>query len=223
MAFIDGANCSVDIVEGKATESVADQAELKELFKNTYGDIKRPRENSSVKEYGNVDSEKKNQARDEYFNSHPNEKSKKDKKNSKPKKKYLLVDGYNVIFAWKELKELARDNIDSARDALLDILCNYQGYTGVELIAVFDAYKVKEGKGYAGRYNNIYVVYTKEAQTADAYIERTTHDIIKSESALVSVVSSDNLVQTIVTGSGALRISAREFKTMVMEVKKENG
>ena len=90
------------------------------------------------------------------------------------------MDGYNIIFAWPELRELAKINLDSARDKLMDILCNYQGYQGCRLILVYDAYKVKDNPGSTMKYHNIEVVYTKEAETADQYIERTTHQLGRS-------------------------------------------
>ena len=93
-------------------------------------------------------------------------------KDTEPKKEYLLVDGYNVIFAWEELNELSKASIDAARNKLMDILSNYQGFTGCTLILVFDAYKVKGSQGEVQKYHNIYVVYTKEAETADQYIEK---------------------------------------------------
>ena len=197
--------------------------ELDNIFRQTYGEKKdKPNPNPKRTILGE-DEEKRRLAREKYYEEHPNEVRKKEAKQVKIKKKYLLVDGYNVIFAWKELKELAADNLDAARGRLIDILCNYQGYSGVELIAVFDAYKVKGGTGSNEKYNNIYVVYTKEAQTADAYIERTTHEIFKREEASISVVSSDGLVQMIVAGDGAIRISAREFEKMVSEAGAEEG
>lgn len=131
-----------------------------------------------------------------------------------PKKQYLLVDGYNIIFAWDELRSLAADNIDAARARLQDILANYQGYRGMTLILVFDAYKVRGGMGSVEKYHNIYVVYTKEAQTADAYIEKTVHEIGHKER--VTVATSDGLEQTIVFGEGAVRMSARELYAAVM-------
>ena len=132
------------------------------------------------------------------------------------KKQYLLVDGYNIIFAWEELNELAALNIDAARAALIDILANYQGFKGMTLILVFDAYKVKGNHGSIEKYHNIYVVYTKEAQTADAYIEKTVHEIGKKER--VTVATSDGLEQTIVFGEGAVRMSARELYEDVKSV-----
>ncbi len=129
------------------------------------------------------------------------------------KKQYLLVDGYNVIFAWPKLNEMAKDNLDGARLKLMDILANYQGYRGMTLILVFDAYKVKGNHGSVEKYHNIYVVYTREAQTADAYIEKTVHEIGKTER--VTVATSDGLEQTIVFGEGAVRMSARELSEEV--------
>ena len=125
------------------------------------------------------------------------------------RKQYLLVDGYNVIFAWQGLSEIAKTNLDGARLKLMDILANYQGYRGMTLILVFDAYKVKGNHGSVEKYHNIYVVYTREAQTADAYIEKTVHEIGKKER--VTVATSDGLEQTIVFGEGAVRMSAREL------------
>ena len=124
-------------------------------------------------------------------------------------KDYLLVDGYNIIFAWDDLKALAKDNLDAARLKLMDMLCNYQGFTHCELICVFDAYKVKGGTGEVGMYHNIHVVYTKEAQTADAYIEKTSKELAKKHR--VRVATSDALEQIIVMGHGAVRVSAREL------------
>ena len=95
----------------------------------------------------------------------------------KDEKQYLLVDGYNIIFAWDFLKELSEVNLEAARGKLMDILCNYQGFTGYTLIVVFDAYKVKGNPGEIFKYHNIHVVYTKEAETADQYIEKTTHEL----------------------------------------------
>lgn len=129
------------------------------------------------------------------------------------KDKYFLVDGYNIIFAWDELNELAKVNIDSARDALIDICCNYQGSKGYTLILVYDAYKVKGNQGSVQKMNNIYVVYTKEAETADQYIEKTVHQM--SKKCDIIVATSDRLEQMIIYGEGATRMSAREFKLEV--------
>ena len=129
---------------------------------------------------------------------------------------YLLVDGYNIIFAWDELKEIARENLDAARKALCDLLCNYQGYRKCIVIAVFDAYKVKGGLGSVEKYHNIHVVYTKEAETADAYIERATYEIGRKHR--VKVATSDGPEQIIILGHGALRLSAANFREEVEQV-----
>lgn len=140
-------------------------------------------------------------------------------KDTEPKKEYLLVDGYNVIFAWEELNELAKASIDAARNKLMDILSNYQGFTGCTLILVFDAYKVKGSQGEVQKYHNMYVVYTKEAETADQYIEKTTHEIGRKYK--VTVATSDALEQVIVMGQGAYRISARDFYEEVERTEKQ--
>ncbi len=138
---------------------------------------------------------------------------------SASQEEYLLVDGYNIIFAWDSLKELARTNLDSARGKLMDILSNFQGYRKMHLILVFDAYKVKGNPGSAVRYHNIDVVYTKEAETADQYIEKVTHEIGRRHH--VRVATSDGLEQLIIMGAGAVRVSARELQEEVMAVSEE--
>lgn len=130
----------------------------------------------------------------------------------------LLVDGYNVIFSWDELKTLANHNLDAARQRLMDILSNYQGYRQCELIIVFDAYKVKGNIGSVEKYGNISIVYTKEAQTADMYIERVTASLAKTYNVIVA--TSDALEQLIVIGKGARRMSSRELKLDVEHVTK---
>ena len=132
---------------------------------------------------------------------------------------YLLVDGYNVIFAWDELRRLAEGSLDAARRRLMDILCNYAGYRRCVPILVFDAYKVRGGTREVERYHNLYVVYTREAETADMYIERATHELAKERRT--RVVSSDGAEQVIVLGHGALRVSARAFAEEVAAVEKE--
>lgn len=126
------------------------------------------------------------------------------------KKEYLLVDGYNIIFAWDELKELSKASIDGARGRLLDILCNYQGMRQCEVIAVFDAYRVKGHDTEILNYHNIHVVYTKEAETADQYIERFSHE--NGRKYDVTVATSDGLEQIIIRGQGCRLLSARELK-----------
>lgn len=132
---------------------------------------------------------------------------------------YLLVDGYNVIFSWDELHKLADTNLDAARRRLMDILCNYAGYKRCVPILVFDAYKVRGGTREVEKHHNLYVVYTKEAETADMYIERTTHELARDHRT--RVVSSDGAEQIIVLGNGALRVSARAFAEEVAAVEKE--
>ncbi len=129
---------------------------------------------------------------------------------------YLLVDGYNVIFAWEELERVARQNLDAARQLLMDLLSNYQGVRGCTVILVFDAYKVKGNPGEVSRYHNIHVVYTKEAETADTYIERTTYELGRHHR--VRVVTSDSAEQLIILGHGALRVSAHIFHQEMEEV-----
>ena len=131
---------------------------------------------------------------------------------------YLLVDGYNVIFAWEELKALSKDNIEGARNKLIEILSNYQGYKKCEVILVFDAYKVK-GNREVEKVNNINIVYTKEAETADMYIEKATHKLAKNHK--VRVVTSDALEQLIILGNGALRVSSRMFYDEVLNAQEE--
>ena len=132
---------------------------------------------------------------------------------------YLLVDGYNVIFAWDSLRRLTENDLDIARRRLQDTLCNYAGYRRCTVILVFDAYKVKGGVGSVERYHNIHVVYTREAETADMYIEKTTHELGRKHR--VRVVSSDGAEQIIILGSGGLRVSARAFEKEVAAVEAE--
>ena len=120
------------------------------------------------------------------------------------------MDGYNIIHAWEELKALSQTSLDAARKALMDILSNYQGFKKCRVILVFDAYKVKGNPGSVEKYHNIHVVYTKEAETADAYIERVTYEIGKHHR--VRVATSDGAEQLIILGHGALRVSARTFR-----------
>ncbi len=148
---------------------------------------------------------------------------------------YLLVDGYNIIFAWDKLKKLADENLDHAREKLINILSNYQGVKKCNLIIVFDAYKVKGSAGSVTQQGNVYVVYTKEAETADAYIERTTALLSKNESVLpfankteenprrknnIRVATSDGLEQVIIMSQGAVRVSASELYEEVKLAKK---
>ncbi|CUP29637.1 Tetracycline resistance protein tetM from transposon Tn916 [[Eubacterium] contortum] len=144
-------------------------------------------------------------------------------KNKKSRETFLLVDGYNIIFAWEDLSALAEVNIESARDKLMDILCNYQGYKQCTLILVFDAYKVEGNPGEVLKHHNIYVVYTKEAETADQYIEKTVRRIGRGYD--VTVATSDALEQVIILGQGAQRMSAdglkEEIELMQNEIRSE--
>lgn len=186
----------------------ADEAELEAIFARTYGTIKREKRHfkrtiSAASATADVYRGKSSppRARDQY----------------------LLVDGYNIIFAWDELKELAKINLDSARTRLMDILCNYQGYKKMELILVFDAYKVSGGQGSVLKYHNIHVIYTKEAETADQYIEKVVYNI--GQKYDVTVATSDNLEQMIIYGSGARRLSAQrlweEIQAFQTEIRQE--
>ena len=190
------------IYRGTSWGSTAEEKELEAIFSRTYGEIKRERSVSTgpvVREY-----------------SVP-EKYKAGKK--EPETEYLLVDGYNIIFGWDELRELAEANIDGARTKLMDILSNYQGIRKCVLILVFDAYKVKGGTEKVLTYHNIHVVYTREAETADQYIEKATHRIAKHHQ--VTVATSDGVEQVIILGQGAARMSARELKEEIDRASQE--
>jgi predicted RNA-binding protein with PIN domain len=132
---------------------------------------------------------------------------------------YLLVDGYNIIFAWDELKLLAEESLQAARQSLADILSNYRGYRDCEVILVFDAYKVKGNPGSVEHYKNIHIVYTKEAETADAYIEKASYQMRKQYR--VRVATSDGMEQLIILGHGAQRVPAKIFYTEVMRTRTE--
>ena len=133
-----------------------------------------------------------------------------------PAEEILLIDGYNVLNAWAEWKPYLQDNLEGARSALTDLMCNYAGATGKKVILVFDAYRVAGNPGRAERYHNIFVVYTREAQTADAFIEQTT---FIARGAPVRVVTSDRPEQLIASGHAAMRTSAREFHEEVNRVR----
>lgn len=180
--------------------------ELMQIFEQTYGPIK-----SRVKDPGS-----------RHFTFTESTDNKKYRSKNAPRydgMEYLLVDGYNVIFSWDELKALAKDNIDGARNALINILCNYQGYKKCEVILVFDAYKVKGAVREVEKENNITIVYTKEAETADMYIEKASYKLAKNNR--VRVVTSDALEQLIILGNGALRVSSREFEYEVEQAQEE--
>ncbi len=133
---------------------------------------------------------------------------------------YLLVDGYNIIFSWPDLNEFAENgNLDAARMKLMEMLSNYQGYYKNTVILVFDGYKVKNNPGTVEKYHNIYVVYTKEAETADQYIEKVNGSLARANQ--VRVATSDRLEQVIILGQGATRVSARELQKEMEEMKRE--
>lgn len=176
----------------------AGDKELEEIFERTFGKIKRKKiATPTVRRY---DSKPK-----VYKGNNKNNLA-----------ECVLVDGYNIIFAWDELKELAKDNIDGARDKLLDIMSNYQGYKGCTVIVVFDAYNVKRHTETVYKHDNVYVVYTRAAETADMYIAKTTHKM--SSKYKVTVATSDALEQLIIMGHGALRMSAMNFLEEVKRV-----
>lgn len=175
-------NASVDFIG---------QDEIEEIFERTFGTKERKKQGWAR----TIRKEGKAAAEVEY------------RGDSAKKEEYLLVDGYNIIFAWEELSELAEADLNSARVRLMDILCNYQAYRKMHLILVFDAYRVKGNPGSVEHYHNIDVVYTREAETADQYIEKVTHEMSK-KNHLVRVATSDGLEQIIIMGAGAVRVPA---------------
>lgn len=186
-------------VSSSFSRSVEEDKELEEIFLRTYGKIERKRPIAERR----VES--------------PEERQKRMRKDQM--EEYLLVDGYNVIFAWEDLKELAKVNIEGARNKLMDVLCNYQGFKKCNLILVFDAYKVQGQELGVQKYHNIYVVYTKEAETADQYIEKVVHEIGRKYH--VTVATSDNVEQVVTLGQGGKLLSARELRTEVEEVQRQ--
>ncbi len=186
-------------------ERFFDLEELEAIFQRTYGPIKR--EKSRFK--------KTRKAPEHQLPGAGTYKGKTKEK----KEQYLLVDGYNIIFAWEELKQLADTNIEGARGKLMDILSNYQGFKKIHLILVFDAYKVKGNPGTIQTYHNISVVYTKEAETADAYIEKTVHNMGRNYD--VTVATSDALEQLIIMGQGATRMSAKGLLQEIIETNRD--
>ena len=186
--------------KGKQTDWAAEDKELEEIFIRTYGKVERKNQEGW---------KRKIQA----------EKAPDRKKKDPAGTEYLLVDGYNVIFAWEDLKELAKVNIGGARHKLMDVLCNYQGYRGCQVILVYDAYQVEGEHLEIMKYHNIHVVYTKEAETADQYIEKVVHEIGRKYH--VTVVTSDGVEQVVTLGQGGTLISAREFREDVKIMEQE--
>ena len=183
----------------KKNSKMSEEKELQAIFERTFGPVKTRVETPAKK----------------VIKAEP---GKMKIKEYKPvyEEEYLLVDGYNIIFAWDELKALAAENLEGARAKLMEIMCNYQGFCGCHLILVFDAYKVKGNPGSVEQFHNISVVYTKEAETADMYIEKTTKEIARKKR--VRVATSDGMEQIIILGHGATRISARAFQEEVKRV-----
>ncbi len=190
--------------EHSAAGGIQEEKELQEIFERTFGKSKRSVEQTQVRR--TVFHVKEETHAGPY---RPKER----------RKEYLLVDGYNVIFAWKELKELAKVNIDSARGKLMDVMCNYQGFRRCQVILVFDAYRVEGHTEEVIKYHNIHVVYTKEAETADQYIERAAHEMGKRYQ--VTVATSDGLEQIIIRGQGCAMMSARELKEEIERINQE--
>ena len=180
--------------------TLEEDAELLKIFERTYGPIKR----DPLAAFRPVQKRERPDFSAEQWEIAP---------------EYLLVDGYNIIFAWDELNALSKESLDAARHKLMDILCNYQGFQKCVLILVFDAYRVPGSPGSIEQYHNIHVVYTKEAETADMFIERVTHEIGRNRR--VRVATSDGMEQIIILGHGALRVSARMFHEEVQNVEKQ--
>ena len=180
--------------------TLEEDAELLKIFERTYGPIKR----DPLAAFHPVQKREHPDFAAEQWEIAP---------------EYLLVDGYNIIFAWDELNALSKESLDAARHKLMDILCNYQGFQKCVLILVFDAYRVPGSPGSIEQYHNIHVVYTKEAETADMFIERVTHEIGRNRR--VRVATSDGMEQIIILGHGALRVSARMFHEEVQNVEKQ--
>ncbi len=176
-------------------ETYASEEELKAIFERTYGPVK--------KERGSFEKRVRRSSPESVSAYRP-------AKKEMPQEQYLLVDGYNIIFSWEDLNELSRVNMEGARSKLADLLCNYQGYRKCHVILVFDAYKVEGNHGEVVKYHNIHIVYTKEAETADQYIEKTVHAIGRKYG--VTVATSDGLEQVIILGQGARRLSARGLR-----------
>ncbi len=186
-------------------ERYISQEEIEEIFERTYGNRAKDKNPWNRPIY----QKSSTPAKEVVY--HP--------KKQEQLKEYLLVDGYNIIFAWEDLKELAATNVEAARGKLMDMLSNYQGYVKNTLIVVFDAYKVKGNPGSVAKYHNIYVVYTKEAETADQYIEKTVHEIGRKYH--VTVATSDALEQMIIWGQGATRLSALGLRQEIDACNKE--
>ena len=202
----------VEPKEGKTKKEswyVEEDKEFEAIMLREFGEKKLERHKPAYKVTYEKQEEKKRKKREYEKEQLRIESGYVKRPQNKNQEKYLLVDGYNIIFAWEELNILAKDNLEAARGKLQDILCNYQGYTGVHLILVFDAYRVKGNPGTVTKYHNIHVIYTKEAETADMFIEKTTKEIAQKHQVVVA--TSDALEQMIIMGHGAIRLSANGF------------
>lgn len=188
----------------------ADEKELEAIFTRTYGEKRRRLPGESGPRLVTFDPKKQGEASygPDRIRSHGNPGYMK--KQQEPEEEYLLVDGYNILYAWEDMRELMQATLDGARHRLMDILCNYQGYRKCRLIVVFDAYKVPGGVGSAQDYHNIHVVYTKEAETADQYIEIFAHEM--GRRYRVTVATSDGLEQLIIRGQGCILMSAADLR-----------
>lgn len=189
--------------------SYSDDKELQDIFRRTYGDVKKKTSGQSVV-YGTENAADRTGKMQRNFLSDSRKAAVKlQELDGNIQKSYLLVDGYNVIHANPDLEELLEENLEASRNVLMDVLSNYQGFRQYEVILVFDAYKVKGNPGEIVRYHNISVVYTKEAETADRYIERTAHEI--GHKYRVTVVTSDGVEQVIIRGAGCNLMSSMDF------------
>lgn len=188
----------------------ADEKELEAIFTRTYGEKRRRLPGESGPRLVTFDPKKQGEASygPDRIRSHGNPGYMK--KQQEPEEEYLLVDGYNILYAWEDMRELMQVTLDGARHRLMDILCNYQGYRKCRLIVVFDAYKVPGGVGSAQDYHNIHVVYTKEAETADQYIEKFAHEM--GRRYRVTVATSDGLEQLIIRGQGCILMSSADLR-----------
>jgi predicted RNA-binding protein with PIN domain len=182
------------------SKNMATDEELLKIFEHTYGKIERKNPNTTFHTPKTVKPTYRATS----------------KQHKKYDKEYLLIDGYNIIFAWDDLKELAKENLEAARSKLIERIAGYKIFKDFEVIVVFDAYKVKVNRGEVENIDGICVVYTKEAQTADSYIEKTAKELSKNYK--VTVATSDGLEQIIIFGSGALRLSANALRAEVESV-----
>ncbi|MDE6730161.1 MAG: NYN domain-containing protein, partial [Oscillospiraceae bacterium] len=192
------------------TGSLEQDAELLKIYEQTYGTIRQKKYQDTRNQRTLLHTEpvKKSSGLLEYYPAPEHS-------------EYLLVDGYNIIFAWDSLKKIAAESLDAARAELIRILHNYQGMKQCKLILVFDAYKIKNNPGSVEQSGDFSIVYTKEAETADTYIERVTHELSRDRHARVRVATSDGMEQMIILGNGAYRMSAEELRQSVLDTERE--